>query len=59
MPKVAVPLPYFDFFPNIKAELAAKYPGTKFATPGVLMQGQNLIDFLKGDRKSTRLNSSH
>lgn len=48
MPKVAVPLPYFDFFPEIKAELAAKYPGAKFSTPGVLMQGQALIDFLKG-----------
>ena len=48
MPKVAVPLPYFDFFPEIKAELAAKYPGAKFSTPGVLMQGEKLIEFLKG-----------
>ena len=48
MPKVAVPLPYFDFFPHLKAELAARYPGTKFSTPGVLMQGQTLIDFLRG-----------
>lgn len=48
MPKVAVPLPYFDFFPEIKAELAAKYPGAKFSTPGVLMQGEKLVEFLKG-----------
>ncbi len=48
MPKVAVPLPYFEFFPQIKAEFAARYPGTKFSQPGVLMQGANLIDFLKG-----------
>lgn len=48
MPKVAVPLPYFNFFPAIKAELAAKYPGTKFSEPGNLMQGPALIDFLKG-----------
>jgi D-3-phosphoglycerate dehydrogenase len=48
MPKVAVPLPYFDFFPQLKAEFAAKYPGTKFSQPGVLMQGDTLIDFLRG-----------
>jgi D-3-phosphoglycerate dehydrogenase len=48
MPKVAVPLPYFSFFPQIKAELAAKYPGTKFSEPGILMQGQALVDFLEG-----------
>jgi D-3-phosphoglycerate dehydrogenase / 2-oxoglutarate reductase len=29
MPRVAVTTPYFDFFPELKAEIAAKYPGTK------------------------------
>ena len=48
MPRVAVTLPYFDFFPNLKAELAAKYPGTKFAPKGGLMQGRDLVEFLKG-----------
>ena len=48
MPKVAVPLPYFDFFPELKAEFAAKYPGTKFAQPGLLLQGDTLVDFLRG-----------
>ena len=49
MPKIAVPLAYFDYFPELKAEFAARYPGTKFATPGDhMMQGEKLIDFLKG-----------
>ncbi len=48
MPKVAVPLPYFSFFPQLKAELAAKYPGAKFAEPGVMMQGEHLVEFLRG-----------
>ena len=33
--------------PKLKAELAEKYPGTKFVKPGLLMQGQPLVDFLK------------
>ena len=48
MPRVAVPLPYFDFFPELKAEFARKYPGTKFSQPGMLMQGDTLVDFLRG-----------
>jgi D-3-phosphoglycerate dehydrogenase / 2-oxoglutarate reductase len=48
MTRVAVPLPYFDFFPNLKAELGEKYPGTKFCPPGLLLQGDSLVEFLKG-----------
>ena len=48
MPRVAVALQYFDFFPELKEELASKYPGAKFAPKGELMQGQVLVDFLKG-----------
>jgi len=48
MPRVAVTLPYFDFFPRLKAELSAKYPGAKFPTEKLLLQGGNLIDFLRG-----------
>ena len=31
MPKVAAVLGYFGFFPELKAEFEAAYPGTKFA----------------------------
>jgi D-3-phosphoglycerate dehydrogenase len=48
MRKVAVPLPYFGFFPLLRAELAAKYPGAKFAEPGLLLQGESLVEFLRG-----------
>ncbi|MCC6472816.1 MAG: hypothetical protein IT514_03630, partial [Burkholderiales bacterium] len=48
MPAVAVTLPYFDFFPELKAELAAKYPGARFARPGPTMQGAELIEFVNG-----------
>jgi hypothetical protein len=48
MRKVAVPLPYFGFFPLLRAELAAKYPGAKFAEPGLLLQGASLVEFLRG-----------
>lgn len=48
MPRVAVPLSYFEFFPELKAKMEKKYPGVKWAPPGNLMQGQALVDFLKG-----------
>jgi D-3-phosphoglycerate dehydrogenase len=48
MPKVAVTLPFFDFFPHLKTELSARYPGAKFMAPGNLLQGGSLIEFLKG-----------
>jgi D-3-phosphoglycerate dehydrogenase len=48
MRKVAVTLPFFSFFPEVKEELSARYPGAKFPAPGLLLQGQALIDYLKG-----------
>ena len=48
MPRVAVTIPYFDFFPEIKAELAARYPGTKFRTDRVRFNEDQLIDYMKG-----------
>jgi D-3-phosphoglycerate dehydrogenase len=48
MPRVAVTLAYFDFFPELKAELAAKYPGTKFRTERRPLSEDELIDYLKG-----------
>lgn len=48
MPRVAVTLALFNFFPDLMAEFAALYPGTKFAPAGQLMQGDQLADFLQG-----------
>ena len=48
MPRVAVTIPYFDFFPEIKAEFAARYPGTKFRTDRMRFNEDQLIDYLKG-----------
>lgn len=48
MPKVAAVLGYFGFFPELKAEFEAAYPGTKFAEPGPMLQGDDLVEFLKG-----------
>ncbi len=48
MPRVAVTTPYFDFFPELKAELAAKYPGAKFRTDRRRLEEDDLIAFLKG-----------
>jgi D-3-phosphoglycerate dehydrogenase / 2-oxoglutarate reductase len=48
MPRVAVTTPYFDFFPKLKAELAAKYPGAKFRTERHKLGEDELIDYLKG-----------
>lgn len=48
MPRVAVTLAYFDFFPELKSELAAKYPGTKFRTDRKPLTEDELIDYLKG-----------
>ena len=48
MPRVAVTTPYFDFFPELKAELAAKYPGTKFRTDRRRFGEDDLIEFLEG-----------
>jgi D-3-phosphoglycerate dehydrogenase len=48
MPRVAVTTPYFDFFPELKAEFAAKYPGTKFRTDRHKLNDAELVDYLKG-----------
>lgn len=48
MPRVAVTIPYFDFFPALKAELAAAYPGAKFRTDRTPLTEDKLIDYLKG-----------
>jgi len=48
MRRVAVPLSYFEFFPAIKADLAARYPDVKFMTEHRMMQGDALVEFLKG-----------
>lgn len=48
MKRVAVTLSYFDFFPELKAELTALYPGAKFPTGRRLLRGDDLADFLQG-----------
>jgi D-3-phosphoglycerate dehydrogenase len=48
MPRVAVTTPYFDFFPELKAELAAKYPGARFRTERRPLGEDELIDYLAG-----------
>src|SRR5665213_515636 len=48
MPRVAVTLPYFDFFPELRDELAARYPGTKFRPDRRRFEEDDLIDYLKG-----------
>jgi len=48
MPRIAVTTPYFDFFPDLKAEFAAKYPDIKFRTDRTPMNEDRLIEFLKG-----------
>ncbi|BAK68203.1 putative oxidoreductase [Sphingobium sp. SYK-6] len=48
MPRVAVTFPYFDFFPDLREELSARYPGTKFPDHRRVLEGQELIDFLQG-----------
>jgi len=48
MPRIAVTTPYFDFFPELKAELVAKYPDTKFRTDRGPMTEDRLIEYLKG-----------
>ena len=48
MPRVAVTLAYFDFFPELKAELAAMYPDTKFRSDRKPLSGDELIEYCKG-----------
>lgn len=47
--RVAVTQPYFHFFPELKAELLAKYPGAKFRTDTrQKLDEAELIEFLRG-----------
>src|ERR1051326_4658406 len=48
MPRVAVTTPYFDFFPELKAELAAMYPDTKFRSDRKPLSEDALIEYCKG-----------
>ena len=48
MPKVAVTIPYFDFFPHLKDELRAIYPDAKFRTDRVRFNEDQLIEYLRG-----------
>jgi D-3-phosphoglycerate dehydrogenase len=48
MPRVAVTVPYFDFFPELRDEFAAKYPGTKFRNERRPLSEDELIAYLKG-----------
>ncbi len=49
MPRVAAVTPYFDFFPELKAELSAKYPGTEIPhRPQAAVRKMTLIEFVKG-----------
>lgn len=48
MPRVAVTTPYFDFFPDLKAELAERYPGARFRTTRHRLPEDELIAHLTG-----------
>jgi D-3-phosphoglycerate dehydrogenase len=48
MRRVAVTTPYFDFFPELKAKLAAAYPGTKFRADRRPLTEDELIDYVAG-----------
>lgn len=48
MTRVAVTIPYFDFFPEIKAELVAAYPGAKFPATRARLTEDELIEYLRG-----------
>jgi D-3-phosphoglycerate dehydrogenase len=46
--RVAVTTPYFDFFPELKAEFIARYPDSKFPTERRRMREEELIAYLRG-----------
>jgi D-3-phosphoglycerate dehydrogenase len=48
MHRVAVTIPYFDFFPELKAELARRYPGAKFRTERHRLSEDQFIEFAAG-----------
>ena len=47
MPRVAVTTAYFDFFPELKAELAAMYPDPKFRSDRKPLSEDELIEYCK------------
>lgn len=46
--RVAVTIPYFDFFPELKTELAALYRNVKFRSDRARFEEDDLIAYLKG-----------
>ena len=46
--RVAVTTPYFDFFPELKAEFAARYPGARFRTDRHRLSEDELIAYAAG-----------
>jgi D-3-phosphoglycerate dehydrogenase len=46
--RIAVTTPYFDFYPELKAEFAAQYPGTKFRDDRRKLTEDELIDYMRG-----------
>lgn len=46
--KVAVTIPYFDFFPHLKAELQAIYPDAKFRSDRYRLSEDEFIDYVQG-----------
>lgn len=46
--RVAVTIPYFDFFPELRAELAGAFPGAKFRSDRKRFEEDDLIAYLKG-----------
>lgn len=48
MTKVAVTIPYFDFFPELKKELQEIYPDAKFRTERKRLSEDEFIDYVRG-----------
>jgi D-3-phosphoglycerate dehydrogenase len=48
MPRVAVTTPYFEFFPELKAELISRYPDVRFRAGRHRLSEDELIAHLKG-----------
>ena len=46
--RIAVTTPYFDFFPELKAELARRYPNARFRTERHRLAEDQFIEFAEG-----------
>ncbi|MGE3245197.1 MAG: NAD(P)-dependent oxidoreductase [Beijerinckiaceae bacterium] len=46
--KVAVTIPYFDFFPHLKSELQAIYPDAKFRSERHRLSEDEFIEYVRG-----------